>query len=80
VDCGIIFEFQCVNVNFIPMEKTATPKRYNLKLPVDPNKPKVPLIRCPECKRDNIQARSRRKYFLRSIPFLIVVLFLLFDL
>ncbi|MDB4918098.1 MAG: hypothetical protein JWQ54_81 [Mucilaginibacter sp.] len=48
------------------MEKAATPKRYNLKPPVDPNKPVAPSKKCPECKSRNIKIRSRRRYFLKS--------------
>jgi hypothetical protein len=56
------------------MEKAATPKRYNLKPPVDPNKPVVPSKKCPECKSRNIKMRSRRRYFLKSAVCVVVVL------
>jgi len=53
------------------MEKATTPKRYNLKLSVDPNKPSVPLLRCARCGSMIINVISRRKYFIRSVTCLV---------
>jgi len=55
------------------MEKTALPKRYNLKPLAKPNKHKAPIIRCPECKSKNLKVISRRRYFLKSIASAVVV-------
>lgn len=65
------------------MEKTVKPKRYNLKPPVDPNKPTSPSIRCPKCKSKNVKVISRRRYFLKSAACAIIALpywFLLLSL
>ncbi|MCR8559824.1 hypothetical protein KXD93_19395 [Mucilaginibacter sp. BJC16-A38] len=56
------------------MEKATYPKRYNLKPPVDPSKPKLPAQKCPECKSRNIKVMSRRRYLLKSAVCTIVVL------
>ncbi|MDP9080565.1 MAG: hypothetical protein M3O71_24330 [Bacteroidota bacterium] len=56
------------------MEKASYPKRYNLKSPVDPGKPKLPTQKCPECKSRNIKIISRRRYLLKSAVCAIVVL------
>jgi hypothetical protein len=57
------------------MEKTTAPKRYNLKPSVNPNKPKAPSVKCPECKSENIKIRSKRRYFLKAAACLVVILF-----
>ncbi|MEO6979642.1 MAG: hypothetical protein ABI113_14725, partial [Mucilaginibacter sp.] len=47
------------------MEKTSPHKIYNLKPPVNPNKPQAPSKKCPNCKSRNIKVSSRRRYFLK---------------